>query len=81
MAQTASRGEAQKLPFWRTILNYLFDVRVLGVLGQLAFTAGEVVGTFLYGEESALNRTKECCPASPNWARRWRTPVNLTTCV
>jgi hypothetical protein len=35
--------------------------------------------TIALGAESALNRTKECGQASPIWAPRWRTPVNLRT--
>ena len=39
MAQTAAppSPESQATPFWRVLLGYLFDVRVLGVLGQIGF--------------------------------------------
>ena len=39
MAQTSSAPpqESEGIPFWRTILSYIFDVRLLGVLGQIGF--------------------------------------------
>ena len=38
MAQTTIPPEGtQKDPAWRVLFNYLFDVRVLGVLGQIGF--------------------------------------------
>lgn len=39
MAQTAPAPpqESEATPFWRTIISYLFDVRFLGVLGQMGF--------------------------------------------
>ena len=39
MVQTppASPPEAETIPFWRTVINYMFDLRFLGVLGQAGF--------------------------------------------
>jgi len=44
MAQAVTSQESQKIPFWRKIVNSLFDVRVLGVLGQLAFIVVVIFG-------------------------------------
>ena len=55
MAQAVAPQEPQKLPFWRTILNYLFDVRVLGVLGQLGFILLIIFGARALGGNFAEN--------------------------
>jgi general L-amino acid transport system permease protein len=55
MAQAVAPQEPQKLPFWRTILNYLFDVRVLGVLGQLGFILLIIFGVRALGGNFAEN--------------------------
>ena len=58
MAQTASSQDTQKLPFWRTLLNYLFDVRVLGVLGQIGFILLVIFGARALGGNFAENASK-----------------------
>ena len=58
MAQIVTPQEPQKLPFWRKILNYLFDVRVLGVLGQLAFIVLIILGARALGGNFAENASR-----------------------
>jgi general L-amino acid transport system permease protein len=58
MAQIATPQESQKSPFWRKIFNSLFDVRVLGVLGQLAFIVVVIFGARALGGNFAENASK-----------------------
>jgi len=58
MAHADTPQEPQKLPFWRTMLNYLFDVRVLGILGQLGFILLVVFGVRALGSNFAENASK-----------------------
>lgn len=46
MTQTTSTPspESQARPLWRTILGFIFDVRVLGVLGQIGFIVLVIFG-------------------------------------
>ena len=55
MAQTAPSQESQAAPFWRTLVGYLFDVRVLGVLGQIGFILLVVFGASAIGGNFAQN--------------------------
>ncbi len=50
--------ESQTAPLWRTVLGYLFDVRVLGVLGQIGFIIVVVFGVKAIGVNFAENAQK-----------------------
>ena len=60
MAQIASPPpqETQDTPFWRTILGILFDVRFLGVLGQIGFILLVVLGARAIGGNFAENASR-----------------------
>ena len=60
MAQTIAPPppESQATPFWRTLLGYLFDVRVLGILGQIGFILLVVFGVQAIGGNFAENASK-----------------------
>ncbi len=60
MAQTTTppQQENQEVPFLRVIFNYLFDVRVLGVLGQIVFIALVALGFRALGSNFAENASK-----------------------
>ena len=55
MAQTVTSQESQKIPLWRKIVNSLFDVRVLGVLGQIGFIVLVILGARALGGNFADN--------------------------
>ncbi len=50
--------ESRAAPLWRTVLGYLFDVRVLGVLGQIGFIVLVVFGVRAIGGNFAENAQK-----------------------
>ncbi len=50
--------ESQAAPLWRTVLGFLFDVRVLGVLGQIGFIVLVVFGVRAIGGNFAENAQK-----------------------
>jgi general L-amino acid transport system permease protein len=60
MAQTAAPqpSESEAIPPWRRILGYLFDVRVLGVLGQMGFIVLVLLGARTIGGNFADNVNK-----------------------
>ncbi len=59
MAQLASPPpETQSSPVWRTALGFLFDVRVLGVLGQIGFIILVIFGARAIGGNFAENASK-----------------------
>lgn len=59
MTQLASPPpETQSSPVWRTALGFLFDVRVLGVLGQIGFIILVVFGARAIGGNFAENASK-----------------------
>jgi general L-amino acid transport system permease protein len=60
MAQIATppSQEPEEVPFWRTVLGYLFDVRVLGVLGQIGFIILVIFGAQAIGGNFAENASK-----------------------
>ena len=58
MAQTATSQESQRIPFWRKIVNSLFDVRVLGVLGQIGFIVLVILGVRALGGNFAQNASR-----------------------
>jgi general L-amino acid transport system permease protein len=60
MAQIAAPPpqESQAVPFWRTLLGYLFDVRVLGVLGQMGFIVLVILGARGIGGNFAENASR-----------------------
>ena len=51
-------SEAQNTPAWQKVLGYLFDVRVLGVLGQIGFILLVVFGVKAIGSNFAENAQK-----------------------
>jgi general L-amino acid transport system permease protein len=51
-------AEDQAKPLWRTLLGYIFDVRVLGVLGQIGFIVLVVFGVRAIGGNFAENAQK-----------------------
>ena len=55
MAQLTAPGEIKAVPAWRAILNYLFDVRVLGVVGQIIFIFVVVLGVRAIGSNFGEN--------------------------
>lgn len=57
MAQTSPLppSEAQAIPFWRRVFNFLFDVRFLGVVGQMGFIVLVVFGVRAIGGNFAQN--------------------------
>jgi len=60
MAQTSplSPSGNQAIPFWRRFINFLFDVRFLGVLGQIGFILLVVFGARVIGGNFAQNARK-----------------------
>jgi len=57
MTQTTATpsSEPQAIPFWRKLIGYIFDVRVLGVLGQMGFILLVVFGVRTIGTNFAAN--------------------------
>ena len=57
MAQTSPLppSETQAIPFWRRVFNFLFDVRFLGVVGQMGFIVLVVLGARAIGGNFAQN--------------------------
>ena len=55
MAQLPAPGEIKAVPVWRAILNNLFDVRVLGVMGQIVFIFVVVLGVRAIGSNFGEN--------------------------
>ena len=60
MAQTPplSSSETQVTPFWRRVVSFLFDIRFLGVLGQIGFIALVIFGARIIGGNFAQNARK-----------------------
>jgi len=60
MAQNSPlpQSEVQTVPFWRRIFNYLFDIRFLGVLGQIGFILLVIFGLRAIGGNFAQNAQK-----------------------
>ena len=60
MTQTTASppSESKSTSLWRVIFGYLFDVRVLGVLGQIGFILLVVFGVRLIGSNFAENAIK-----------------------
>jgi general L-amino acid transport system permease protein len=60
MAQTPPlpSSEAQVTPFWRRVFSFLFDIRFLGVLGQIGFIALVIFGVRAIGGNFAQNARK-----------------------
>ncbi len=58
MAQITAPPPQEDIPLWRRIFNYLFDVRVLGVLGQMGFIILVVFGARAIGSNFAENASK-----------------------
>lgn len=60
MAQIATppHPESQAASFWRAALSFLFDVRFLGVLGQIGFILLVVLGARAIGGNFAENASK-----------------------
>jgi general L-amino acid transport system permease protein len=60
MAQntTPPSQESKEVPRWRTVFGYLFDVRVLGVLGQMGFIILIVFAAQAIGGNFAENASK-----------------------
>ena len=60
MAQTVAPPpqESQAAPFWRRLLGFLFDVRVLGVLGQMGFIVLVILGARGIGGNFAENASR-----------------------
>jgi len=52
------QSEVQTVPFWRRIFNYLFDIRFLGVLGQIGFIILVIFGLRAIGGNFAQNAQK-----------------------
>ena len=48
-------SEPQAIPFWRKLVGYIFDIRVLGVLGQMGFILLVVFGVRAIGTNFAAN--------------------------
>ncbi|HSG42353.1 MAG TPA: ABC transporter permease subunit [Anaerolineales bacterium] len=55
---TSPPSEPKSKSLWRVIFGYLFDVRVLGVLGQIGFILLVVFGVRLIGSNFAENAIK-----------------------
>ena len=58
MAQTIPPQSSQTTSLWRTLLGFIFDVRVLGVLGQIGFILLIVFGVRTLGGNFAGNASK-----------------------
>lgn len=60
MAQIVSPPpqETQEAPFWRAVWGYVFDVRFLGVLGQIGFILLVILGARAIGGNFAANASK-----------------------
>jgi general L-amino acid transport system permease protein len=50
--------ESREQPFWRRLLGYIFDVRVLGVMGQMGFVALVILGARVIFGNFAENADK-----------------------